>query len=132
MTSTTSLTEQNRKTVEDLYAAGMRGDVEGLMRHLDDNVVVHEPDFLPYGGEYVGKNDFLRLFGRIGEFMNLAEMTLHYTVADGERVIAVLGIQDAKTGQLNHFAEQSTVRDGKVVDMRLFYYDGQSMFGKTT
>ncbi|HEY1974827.1 MAG TPA: nuclear transport factor 2 family protein [Pseudonocardia sp.] len=127
MTSTQSLTEQNRAIVEKMYAAGTSGDVAGLMSYLDENVEIYEPEYLPYGGVYRGMPDFLELLGKIGEYMDVTRLTVHYLVADGDRVIAVLGAPDVKTGQFNHFAEQSTLRDGKVVEMRLFYYDPQAM-----
>jgi hypothetical protein len=129
MTSTESLTERNRAIVTALYAAGASGDVQGLMSHLADDVEVHEPEYLPYGGVYRGKEEFVGLLGKIVDYMDVTKLTVHYLVADGARVIAVLGAPDAKTGQLNHFAEQSTLRDGKVVEMRLFYYDPQAMIG---
>lgn len=127
MTSATDLTERNRAVVRGLYDAATSGDLPGALEALAEDVVVYEPDFLPYGGVYRGKQAFVELFGKIAQCLDLSRVTVHYYVADGERVIAVLGIPDLTTGELAHFAEQSTVRDGKIAEMRLFYYDPQSM-----
>ncbi|GAA5153130.1 nuclear transport factor 2 family protein [Pseudonocardia eucalypti] len=127
MTSATDLTERNRAVVRGLYDAAISGDLPGALEVLADDIVVHEPEFLPYGGVYRGKQEFAELFGKIAQFLDLSRVTVHYYVADGERVIAVLGIPDLGTGELTHFAEQSTVRDGRIAEMRLFYYDPQSM-----
>lgn len=127
MTATTSLTEQNRAIVEALYDAGIKGDIEALMGFLADDVVVDEPLYLPYGKVYRGKEEFLGLFQGIGRYMDLSKITVHYTIADGDRVAACLGIPDTTTGELTHFLEQSTLRDGKIVEMKLFYYDAQTM-----
>jgi uncharacterized protein len=127
MTTDMSLTEQNRAVVAALYDAGARGDVPGLLSHLAEDVVVHEPAFLPYGGDYVGRDAFLAMFGEIGKYLDLSAISLEYLVADGERVIGVLRIPDRATGEQTMLAEQSTLRDGEVVEMRIFYYDPQSI-----
>jgi ketosteroid isomerase-like protein len=127
MTAMTSLTEQNRAVVQALYDAGARGDVPALMSCLAQDIVVHEPAFLPYGGRYVGQEAFLTMFSQINEHLDLSAITLDYLVADNERVIGVLRIPDRATGQDTVLAEQSTLRDGKIVDMRIFYFDPQSM-----
>jgi hypothetical protein len=123
------LTEQNRALVQSMYAAATRGDAESLMSLLADDVVVHEPDYLPYGAEYVGKEAFAGLFGKISQLLDLTDVKLDYLVADNDRVIGVLRIPDRNTGKDTLFAEQSTIRDGKIVDLRIFYYDAQSMIG---
>ena len=130
MTTTASLTEQNRAIVQSMYDAGIRGDFEGLMSHLADDVVVDEPLYLPYGKVYNGKAEFVGLFESIGQFLDVSQITLHYLIADGDRVAACLGIPDATTGKLVHLLEQSTVKDGKVVHMQLFYYDMGTMLEK--
>lgn len=122
-----SLTERNRAVVQALYDAGARGDVPALMDHLAEDIVVHEPPFLPYGGRYAGREAFLGMFGEIGNYLDLSAIALEYLVADGQRVIGVLRIPDRATGEPTLLAEQSTLRDGKVVEMRIFYFDPGSM-----
>jgi hypothetical protein len=56
---------------------------------------------------------------------------VHYTIADGDRVAACVGITDVATGELTHFIEQFTIKDGKIVENRLFYHDaGWSLVDK--
>jgi hypothetical protein len=130
MTTTESLTEKNRAIVEKLYACASSGDLGGIAPLLADDIVVDEPSYLPYGKVYRGKEEFAGLLGMIGQFLDLTKVQVNYTIADGDRVAACLGIPDVTTGEMTHFIEQSTLRDGQVVEMKLFYYDAQSMIGK--
>ncbi|HTK64324.1 MAG TPA: nuclear transport factor 2 family protein [Pseudonocardia sp.] len=130
MTTTESLTEKNRAIVEKLYAAASSGDLGAIAPLLADDIVVDEPSYLPYGKLYRGKEEFAGLLGMIGQFLDLTKVQVNYTIADGDRVAACLGIPDVTTGEMTHFIEQSTLRDGQIVEMKLFYYDAQSMIGK--
>ena len=129
MTGDNSLTEKNRAIAEAMYKAGIAQDYEGFMEGLSDDLVIDEPDFLPYRGIY-HKKDFLSLMEKINRFMDLSKITLHYLIADGDRVAACLGIPDTTTGELTHFLEQCTFRDGKIVELKLFYYNPCTMIGQ--
>jgi ketosteroid isomerase-like protein len=130
MTATLSLTEKNRAVVEELYAAAGSGSFEKIATLLAEDVVVIEPGYLPYGKTYHGLREFGELFGMIGQFLDLSEVRVNYTIADGDRVAACLAIRDIDTGEWTDFIEQSTLRDGKIVEIKLFYHDAQSMIGK--
>lgn len=130
MTATVSLTQKNRAIVESFYTALLAGDQATLDAAIADDVVVDEPDYLPYGKVYHGKAELGGLIGQIGQFLELATLKVHYTVADGDRVIACLGIVDVTTGKMVHLLEQSTLRDGQIAEIKLFYNDPQSMLGK--
>jgi hypothetical protein len=131
MTATESLTETNRAIVEKLYAAAASGDLAAIAGFVAEDVVVIEPDFLPYGGTYRGLAEFAALMPSIGQCLDLTSVRVNYTIADGDRVAACLGIKDVNTGEYTDFIEQSTLRDGKIVEMKLFYHDGQSMIAKS-
>jgi ketosteroid isomerase-like protein len=128
--TTDSVTERNRQIIDAMYRAGMAGDLDGMFAYINDDVVIDEPAFLPYTGIYRGKDDLRGLWAKIFEFMDLTKITLHYMIADGDRVAACIGIPDTTTGRPTHFLEQSTLRDGKVVEMKLFYYDPGTMIEK--
>jgi ketosteroid isomerase-like protein len=130
VTTTESLTEKNRAIVEKLYAAAGSGDLAAIAPLLADDIVVDEPGYLPYGKVYRGKEEFAGLLGLIVQYLDLTKVQVNYTIADGDRVAACLGIPDVTTGEMTHFIEQSTLRDGQIVEMKLFYYDAQSMIGK--
>ena len=130
MTATISLTEKNRGIVESFYAAAVSGDLAAIAPLLADDLVVDEPDYLPYGKVYRGKEEFAGLLGLIGQYLDVSKVQVNYLIADGDRVAACLGIPDVTTGEMTHLIEQSTLRDGQIVEIKLFYYDAQSMTGK--
>lgn len=130
MTATVSLTEKNRAIVLELYAAAASGQPERIMGLLTDDIVVDEPSYLPYGKVYNGIEEFAGLFGMIGDYLDLSDIRVNYTIADGDRVAACVSVRDVTSGEYTTFIEQSTVRDGKIAEIRLFYYDPQTMLDK--
>ena len=121
------LSLHNRQIVVDFYAAGVRGDLEAFMSYLADDFVLYEPPFLPYGGTYRGKQAMLEGFGKIGEYLDVSGLEVDHLVADGEHVIGILRAPDRATGELVLIAEESTLRDGRIVEMRVFFHEGRSL-----
>jgi ketosteroid isomerase-like protein len=64
--------------VRDLYDALTRGDVPGVLARLDPQVVVDEPNSLPYGGVHQGRDVFAQSV--LGVMAGHAEIAI--TVAD--------------------------------------------------
>jgi ketosteroid isomerase-like protein len=130
MSAATSLTERNRAVVEAMFAAANKGDIEGVLSRLSDDVAVIEPLFLPFGKAYHGKDEFLVLAQVLPNYLDISLITVHYTIADGDRVAACVGITDIATGEPTRFIEQFTVKDGKIVENRLFYHDAGTLIDK--
>ena len=123
----TDLTEQNRQLMQAIYDAVSAGDLGGVLDRLADDVVIREPEFLPYGGVYRGKEHFGDVVGKIAKTYDMTQIRADYIVADGERVIGVLRMPDLATGEDVLVAEESIIRDGKVVQMTVFVHDAQSL-----
>ncbi|WP_329159058.1 nuclear transport factor 2 family protein [Streptomyces sp. NBC_01717] len=130
MSAATSLTEQNRAIVEAMFQAANNGDVEGVVCYLSEDVAVIEPVFLPFGKAYHGKDEFFGLAQVMQNYLDVSSITVHYTIADGDRVAACIGIPDVTTGELTHFIEQFTIKDGKIVENRLFYNNAGTLVDK--
>ena len=123
MPADTSLTERNRAVVEAMFAAANSGDIDGVFSLLSDDVTIIEPRFMPFGKAYHGKDEFLGLAQVLPNYLDIASITVHYTIADGDRVAACVGITDVATGELTQFIEQFTIKDGKIVENRVFYHN---------
>jgi ketosteroid isomerase-like protein len=130
MSAATSLTEQNRAVVEAMFAAANSGDIDGVFSYLSDDVTIIEPMFMPFGKTYHGKDEFLGLAQVLPNYLDVSSITVHYTIADGDRVAACVGITDVATGELTHFIEQFTIKDGKIVENRVFYNNAGSLVDK--
>ncbi|MET8830705.1 nuclear transport factor 2 family protein [Streptomyces sp. NPDC004610] len=129
MSAASSPTERNRQVVLAMFAAANSGDLERVLSCLADDVTVYEPLFLPFGRVYRGKDEFFALAGELQKYLDLSAITVHYTIADGDRVAACVGVPDLTTGKLTRFIEQFTVRDDKIVENRLFYNEVGTLVG---
>lgn len=126
MTATQSLTAQSRSIVKKFYDAGLRGDIETMMGFLSDDVIIHEPAFLTYGGEYHGKDGLLAIYEKVVAVTDVTKLKVHYFVVDGDRALAIAGFP-VKGDDYTLFAEESRIVDGKIVEMRLYYHEPQSL-----
>lgn len=127
MTEITTLTEQNRSAIENFYAAGSSGDIATMLSYLADDVIIHEPPFLPYGGKYHGKDGLVAVYQTIGQFVDISRVQLHYVVVDNDRAFAVIEVPDVRTSENIRLTEESRLADGKIVELRLYYFDVQSI-----
>ena len=127
MSAAASLTEQNRAIVLGMFAAANKGDVEGVFSYLSDDVTINEPLFMPFGKVYQGKAEFAALAQVLPNYLHISSITVHYTIADGDRVAACVGITDVATGELTRFIEQFTIKDGKIIENRVFYNDAGTL-----
>jgi hypothetical protein len=120
--------ETSKQIVLDMYAAGMSGDVEGMLTRMADDVfVLHEPSFLPYGGAYRGHAGMLEAFTQIGTLLDVAAIQIDRVVAEGERVFVVLRTTLTGSGEAVLLAEENLVRDGQIVEMRVYFHEARSL-----
>lgn len=109
--------------LERMYAAIAAGDSATFFDSLADDVVVTEPRFLPYGGTWTGKQRVIEMLGQIAAHTDLTRLSVEHLVVQGDRGFAVLrvGLQGSDAELIA--AEESVVRDGKVVQLRIFIHD---------
>jgi ketosteroid isomerase-like protein len=112
---------QNTKLVQDAYAAFLRGDVQGVLGTLDDNIVWKAvtgagPD-VPMAGERRGKAQVGEFFKQVGESLTFTTFEPREYVAQGDKVVA-LGHYKATTARGGRFDSDFvmvfTVRNGKI------------------
>jgi hypothetical protein len=95
-------------------------------RLLADELVVHEPPGLPYGGEYHGPDGFFELFGKITGSLDL-RVKEHALREAGDIAVthAVMTFTLHASGQSveTSVCELATVRGGQIVDLDIYYKD---------
>ena len=101
--------EKNVETMKEMYdAAIIRHDLPAALKCLDENLVIHEQESLPYGGRYEGHAGYQKLFQNLNEHWD----GLHYApqefIGDGETVVVI--------GQLTGTAKKS----GKSLDIAMY------------
>jgi ketosteroid isomerase-like protein len=102
-------------------------------RYFDDDIVVHEPESLPWGGVYRGRELVTGLMANIGDpaspidAANLAiDNIIHTPDGSAHQVIAAVSFPwrgaAAEPGRM-HALEWFTVRGGKVTEIRVYLWD---------
>jgi ketosteroid isomerase-like protein len=109
-----------------MYAAAAAGDMAVLQEILADDFSVEEPNFLPYGGSHHGREAFVALFAEVSKVIDLTALVLDGLTVEDEfayarvRVPLVDGSGDA------FILEEWRLRDGRVVEARIFWLHAPS------
>ena len=120
-------TETSRQIVADMYAAAAKMDFESMLSYVADDLVLHEPAFLPYGDVYQGKQGMAGAIEKIAGYLDVTKIEVRYLVADGDRVFGVVSVPDSRSGEYVLLAEESVIRDGKVAEMRIYFHEARSL-----
>ena len=123
----TDTTEANRALMTRMYDAAVHGDFAGVLACLANDLVVNEPAFLPYGGTYRGPAEFAAMIPKVVALMDLTNMRVDRLIADGDHVFGVIRMADRATGEDVLLAEESIIRDGKVVEINVFYNEARTL-----
>ena len=122
------MTDETRRVVTEMYDAALAGDMAGFFACIDPEVVTHEPPFLPYGGSYSGIGALMELLGGpVSQHLDIARPKIDRIVADGDRAFTVIRLRCQATGEETLLVEEAVVRAGKVVELRVFYFDAGSL-----
>ena len=116
-------TSENKTLVEELYAAVSNNQIQGLLDVLNPNLVVYEPTYLPYGGRTEGVTNFIELYSEIIKYIDIPSLTLDEVIAEGENVVGLVRANCALGGAEVKIVEHFTVRDGKVVEITLYFHE---------
>jgi len=131
------MSAENVDVISRFEAAFANGDMEGVLACLTDDVIVHECDSVPYPGDHQGKDGFL---GLLEAFMTTWDLEGGLQVdeilpAGDQRVLVrahadVVAKATGKRLELR-IAEIYTVRDGKIADIVVHYWDTHAMVEAT-
>jgi ketosteroid isomerase-like protein len=116
--------------MEQFFACFGCGDIAGCVALMGDDVEVHEPTGLPYGGEYRGPAGFGQLIEAI-----MADYVLTLDgvrLIDGDdRVVALLDVtfEHQVTGKRSDMraVEVYTVEAGRISDIDVYYWNPQTL-----
>lgn len=94
---------------------------------LAADVVLHQSPDLPFGGDYVGFEGYERWAIKMGSIFNKLEVTDREFFEQGDKVIVVCRFitQSRINGSVQDLpmVQVVTVRNGKIVDFRPFYWN---------
>lgn len=118
-----ALTEANRKLVQGMYDASESGDIAGFMACLDENLVLLEPTYLPYGGRYDGAKSFPALLEKASPYLDVPTLRLESLIADGDVVVALVRVKTVNHDSEVQIAERIRIQNGKVVEMKIYFHE---------
>ena len=127
MTATQSLTEQNRELVLKQYEAVQNADVEAFFSRCDPNMVIHEASSMKVGGVYRGMEELGGLLGQLASLYDMTTIEMERIVANDEYVVAMGSFLTADHSYRVQITEWWQIKDGKVVEVRPFYWDTQEL-----
>lgn len=121
--SATEQQQRNLELVRGIYEASFAGDVNPLLESMDRDFEEQVPPVLPWGGIHRGQEVFVtKVMPRVAAAIDFGTMRLVSISADRDHVAALLTAKSAGGDEI-WIAEHWTVRAGKVLAIRVFYFD---------
>src|ERR1043166_3187407 len=82
--------ESNKQTIQEMYAAFGRGDVDTILGKLSDDVlwVVNLDTVVPWSGDYSGKGNVPRFFDAIFQSVQVESFEPQDWYTDGDTVVS--------------------------------------------
>jgi uncharacterized protein len=65
--------------------------------------------------------------GKVNQVLDVSKISVDRMVAEGERVIGIIRMPDQKTGESIVLAEESVIRNGKVVEIFVYFHETQTL-----
>lgn len=113
------------RSFEDRFVAG---DLDYVLSIIDDDIVVHECEHVPYPGDHHGKDGFMKLAEAFNACWDIqTELDLEILPAGDDKVLVLVKF-DAIAKQTGkpitiRIAEIYTIKDGKLADILVYYWD---------
>ena len=122
------MTDTALALVRRLYEDARVGDWEAVASSMSDDLVIHEAPALPYGGEWRGRHALRDLYTAVVGLWDAPVIEQDALTSDGDgNVGAVVRLTTTSrhSGErvTHRIAEVNRVEQGKVVEMRIFYFD---------
>ena len=115
----------NEELARSEMEAALRGDVEGMLAHYTDDVVLHYPGRNALSGTYAGKDGIRQWAGKIDELLGAGgsfHRSLHDILAGDNHAVQLVSVDarraDGRTASWNA-AVVMHVHDGKISEIWL-------------
>ena len=122
------MTDPALAIVRRLYEDARVGDWEAVAGSMSEDLVIHEAPALPYGGEWRGRHALRDLYAHVVGHWDAPVIEQDALTSDGDgNVVALVRLTTTSrhSGErvTHRIAEVNRVEQGKVVEMRIFYFD---------
>src|SRR6267378_146534 len=121
---TQDLETTNLQLVQALFNATGKGDWAAAESMLTSDFSVTEAGTLPFAGTYHGRGALQELFTLVMSAAGVTGLDIEQLTAGGDRVVALLEMVLGGPPEVRvPLAETFRVRDGKVCEIRPYYFD---------
>jgi ketosteroid isomerase-like protein len=125
--SDNDVAQKNLQIVQTLLANGHAGRWDIVRPLVADDVVLHVPKGLPFGGDYRGFEGYKEILGKIGGFFTELKGGPREFATVGNKVIVMSTLSGRIAGNGRPISFPLTdiweLEDGKVREITAFYYD---------
>lgn len=111
-----------------MYDLASRGEWEAVTAFMAEDLVIHEPLTLPYGGEWRGRDALQRLFTDVMSFWDDPHIEWIDLVGGDRHAVALLQMSATVRATGKRFSQRITEvtrfnADGKMAEMHIHYFD---------
>lgn len=110
-----------------MYADLDAANWDAVGRWMADDLVIHEPDTLPYGGDWTGRDAMERLFQLVMGYWDDPVLVRTSILGNEQLTVTLVDLTITSKVTGNRFttkiSETTHYRDGKVAEIDVFYFD---------
>lgn len=125
------MSEDNVKVVSDLLDGFTSGDIAKAVGAFHAECVVHEAESLPYGGDWNGPDEVMKLFSTMGAAFEVTMHKVDLYDCGGDKVLmhgdATYTSRATGRSLRTSMMEFHTIQDGKIIYSNVFYQDTRSL-----
>jgi hypothetical protein len=114
-------TDDNKAFIKEML--GSKKQLTDYPDRFDPKIAMHEPQMLPFGGDYRGMDDFQKFYPEVRRYYDFSTWELLGVYGDGDTVFATTRVTIANTAKTMFIAEQFTFSGRKLVDVRVHVCD---------
>jgi hypothetical protein len=114
-------TDENVAFVKEML--GLKRQLTDYPDRFDAAIAMHEPQMLPFGGDYIGIEDFKTFYPAVRKYYDFSTWELLGVYGDRDTVFATTCVSIANTSRMMYIAEQFTFSGRKLVDVRVHVCD---------
>ena len=110
-----------------MYASLDQGDWDSVADWMAEDLVIREPESLPFGGDWKGRDAMQRLFGSVMGYWDNPVVERTAIVGNDDLTVTLVNLtvtsKISGTRFTSKVAETTYYRDGKVCEIIIHYFD---------
>jgi ketosteroid isomerase-like protein len=122
MSIVTEETDRAKAVVKSFYDSAARGRITDFASQIAEDFELFVPDYLPWGGHF-DKAGYVGLLPGVAMALDFTKLDYLNFTGEGGHVVALIEIGVHGTDNTTIISEHWDVKGGKVVRLRVAYYD---------